>query len=354
MIEMITHFLQGGISRGLFLESSQLPEAQEKQSMIIANLLGVSASDTQGTHDTGSAFHASRICIVNQSPEKNEDIQCDFRQRNGSAISKEKFTCGNLIYAAYLFTIMSRLALIEDSRNKVNSDVSILDVNTGMHVEAKSKAIESITDTDQSHYSQHVIAALYNKNSIQLTFSNYIGTKTQRLLPTSKPYDLVDDILISCIDAASPMIIVHAKSLQKTGAESPAELNSDKHFLEKLEKLRCAAALKMNMPNAEDKILPKICLISSPSIEEADIQMRYFTPYKCHTSYSVTASICLAVACTIEGTLAHKIIASSHTLPVTLMIQHPDTCNSIYIDENMNAITQGNAAPIFSGKIYIH
>ena len=82
---------------------------------------------------------------------------------------------------------------------------------------------------------------------VQLTFLDAAGSKTGKLFPTGQSLDLIDGIPVTCIDMAMPMLIVEASELGKRGDESPAELDADKAFMQRLESLRLKAGLAMGL-----------------------------------------------------------------------------------------------------------
>jgi 2-methylaconitate cis-trans-isomerase PrpF len=55
---------------------------------------------------------------------------------------------------------------------------------------------------------------------------------------------------VSCIDVAMPMIHIHAEDFGKTGHEFPAELDSDKEFMARVEKIRRQAGVLMGLGDA--------------------------------------------------------------------------------------------------------
>ncbi|TYF40222.1 4-oxalomesaconate tautomerase, partial [Enterobacter hormaechei] len=73
---------------------------------------------------------------------------------------------------------------------------------------------------------------------VGLTFLNAAGAKSGQLFPTGNRVDILDDIRVTCIDMAMPMVIIPAHSLGKTGDESAAELDQDKEFFQRLESIR--------------------------------------------------------------------------------------------------------------------
>ena len=70
---------------------------------------------------------------------------------------------------------------------------------------------------------------------------NAAGTKTGKVFPTDNQIDYFDDVPVTCIDMAMPVVIIPAEYLGKTGYELPAELDADKALLARIESIRLQA-----------------------------------------------------------------------------------------------------------------
>ena len=102
-----------------------------------------------------------------------------------------------------------------------------------------------------------------------------------------------------------PLIIACAKSLGKTGYESKEELDGDRVFMNRLERLRQKSAVRMGLGDVKNSINPKITMIA-PARYGGTITSRYFTPFDCHSAHAVSAGVCLGAACLTPGTLAQQ------------------------------------------------
>ena len=76
---------------------------------------------------------------------------------------------------------------------------------------------------------------------LRFTFLNAAGTKTGKVFPTDNQIDYFDDVPVTCIDMAMPVVIIPAEYLGKTGYELPAELDADKALLARIESIRLQA-----------------------------------------------------------------------------------------------------------------
>ncbi|HEX2173346.1 MAG TPA: PrpF domain-containing protein, partial [Dehalococcoidia bacterium] len=102
-----------------------------------------------------------------------------------------------------------------------------------------------------------------------------------------------------------------------TGHEPVEELGRDAGLKERLRAIWVAAGLAMGLRKpggeamtaddlARSETIPKVCLIAEPAGDE-HITARYFTPQTPHNSLAVTGGCCLAVACLIPETVAHRV-----------------------------------------------
>lgn len=186
---------------------------------------------------------------------------------------------------------------------------------------------------------------------IGLTFLNSAGSKTGKLLPTDSATNVFDGIEVTCIDMAMPMVLIDASALGKTGGESPAELDGDKAFKEKLESLRRQAGAAMGLGDVTNKVIPKPVLLS-PARNGGTIQVRYFMPHTCHKSLAITGSIGISTATLIEGSVAAKIVADRPKGLFTniIDIEHPSGKISVSLLKEGNNIEKTRAAVIRTSR----
>ena len=164
---------------------------------------------------------------------------------------------------------------------------------------------------------------------VQLALLDPVGAKTGKLLPTGQLTDRIDGIEMSCVDVAVPMVIIRAGDLGKTAQETPAALDGDTDFYDRLRHIWIEAGKRMGLKRpdgtpmteaqlAASETVPKICIIAQPSADEAargaNIRVRYFTPQATHGSLAVTGGACLAAACLIPGTVANGVVQYSGAL----------------------------------------
>ena len=144
---------------------------------------------------------------------------------------------------------------------------------------------------------------------------------------------------VSLVDAANPLVFVDGRVFGLQGNELPAELEQDKDLLERFEKVRGAAALRLGL--IEDASLsashspgvPKLTLLAAPtdyrtpggdliSAEDMDLHGQMLSMQKPHQTYALTGAMCTAAAAAIPGTLVQRMMRVSAD-PSCLRIGHP-------------------------------
>ena len=155
---------------------------------------------------------------------------------------------------------------------------------------------------------------------ILLNFLDAWGAVTGKVFPTGNRIDVVDDLEITCIDAAMPLMILRAKDMGVTGRELPAELDANRPLLDRIEKLRLEMGRRMGLGDVTHSVIPKPVLVSEG--DQADcIVSRYFTPHQCHMSHAVTGAIGVVTAFAMPGTVASGIQRNAGRYPLSVV--HP-------------------------------
>lgn len=162
---------------------------------------------------------------------------------------------------------------------------------------------------------------------IQLSFLDVAGAKTGKLLPTGSVCDRIDGIEVSCVDAATPVVILRASDLGVNGHADSATLDANPEMLRRLEGIRREAGLRMGMGDVSQSVLPKPILISAAA-GAATLCARYFVPQRCHKALAVTGAIALGAALNLPGSVANRVARDSGQLLEgqileAIRIEHP-------------------------------
>lgn len=313
--------MRGGTSRGPFLRMSDLPTNQEAQSEILLSLMG-SGHALQIDGIGGGDPLTSKVAIVEHSDHPEADVdylfaQVDVLNRNVDFSPN----CGNMLSAVGPYAIETGLVEPQNGTTLVR----VRNLNTQRLIECHVP-----TPGHQVSYEGDVcISGVPGKSAgIQLSFLDIIGTKTGSLLPTGKVCDIIEGTPVTCLDAATPVIIIDAADLGLTGQESPAALDGDSVTLNRLEEIRRQAGQLMGLGDVSHSVLPKPVIVSAPRDAASTLNTRYFLPHRCHKAIAVTGAIAVASALSVPGTIANRIaVASGRLVESELMsqvrLEHP-------------------------------
>jgi 2-methylaconitate cis-trans-isomerase PrpF len=214
------------------------------------------------------------------------------------------------------FAIESGLVPAEDGETRV----MIRAVNTGALIEAVVQ-----TPGGRVRYDgDTAIAGVPGTAApILLNFADAVGGATGKLMPTGKPLDHIEGVDVTCLDVCMPVVIARASDFGKTGLETAKELDADKEFFARIERVRRAASLAMGMGDAEGRVIPKFAIIAPPATPDGSVLTRYFTPLATHEAMAVTGGICIASACKLPGTVAAGIARVTDAAREAVVLEHP-------------------------------
>ena len=306
--------MRGGTSRGPFFLASDLPADTFARDEILVSALG-SGHELQVDGIGGGNPLTSKVAIVGPATRAGADVDYLFAQVNVAERRVDTSpNCGNMLSGVAPFAIEQGLVAAADPRTTVR----VHNVNTG-------KVIDISVETPGGHVTYEGEAAIDGVPGtaapILLTFRDVAGAKTGRLLPTGALRDVIDGVEATCIDAAMPLVILRAADLGKHGDESPAALDADRAFMERLEKIRLEAGRLMGLGDVSHLVVPKPVLVALSPAGPGTITGRYFMPHACHKAFAVTGGVGLATACALEGTVAAE--ACGGVPAGMLSIRHP-------------------------------
>ncbi|GGY02625.1 hypothetical protein GCM10007160_33040 [Litchfieldella qijiaojingensis] len=313
--------MRGGTSRGPFLRMSDLPSQQEEQAEILLSLMG-SGHALQIDGIGGGDPLTSKVAIVERSSHPEADVDYLFAQVD--VLNRRvdfNPNCGNMLSAVGPYAIETGLVEPQDGKTIVR----VRNLNTQRliecHVPTPGCQISYEGDTRISGVPGSALG-------IQLSFLDIVGTKTGALLPTGEASDTIDGIEVTCLDAATPIMMINAADLGLSGRESPAELDDHPAMLERLELIRRQAGLRMGLGDVSESVLPKPVLVSSPRDEAQTLCTRYFVPHRCHKAIAVTGAIAVATAVSVPGTVANRIAIGAGKLKAggqlsQVSLEHP-------------------------------
>ncbi|MFA4913764.1 MAG: PrpF domain-containing protein [Burkholderiaceae bacterium] len=314
-IEFPVHHMRGGTSTGLVIWEPYAPQDEPLREELLRHLMGVPP--------VGAWPGNKQITGLGRGPATSNKVffvsleEVDGRPRLVSTLAQLAAThagvdwsvnCGNMSSALPLWlqdTGMVDLAALDH-------EIEIRNTNTGVISTGRLLC-------DEHGAPRHVDIPGVNGSypGVDLFLQNPVGSKTGQLLPTGNPVDVIDDVHVSCVDVAVPMVIIKGADLGKTAHEPVETLVADDAFMTRLRTIWIQAGLMMKlrrrdgllMTEAEiavSETIPKVCIVGAPA-HGGSIAVRYFTPQTGHASMAVSGGCCLAAACLVAGTVASEV-----------------------------------------------
>lgn len=315
-------FMRGGTSKALMLHRRDVPgDLAAWEPVFLSAMDSPDPFGRQLNGMGGGVSSVSKICVVERSARPDADIDYTFVQvvvRDGRIDLSGN--CGNMLAAVGPFAVDEGLVDVPDGPVRLR----IFNTNTrklivagfaaagGRSVYRGDLAIPGVTGTGAP---------------IQLDFLDPGGATTGRLLPTGAVRQRLDvpglgAIEASLIDAANACVFVRAADLGLAGTELPAALEAVPGLLDRLARIRRAGSVAMGIaPDLEAAArvvhVPFVGLVAPPQdsgslsgatirAAETDLTARVISNGVPHQALPLTATLCLAVAARLEGSLVHE------------------------------------------------
>lgn len=315
--------MRGGTSRGPYFISSDLPSDEAKRDEILLRVMG-SGHPLEIDGIGGGNPVTSKVAIVSPSARAGIDVEYLFAQVK---VEERKVdtspNCGNMLSGVGPFAIEAGLVKAADGVTSVR----ILNLNTNKVIEAK---VQTPGRRVTYEGSASIDGVPGTASPVHLAFLDAAGSKTSGLLPTGSAVDIVEGIEVSCVDAATPIVLIRSMDLGKTGTEAPAEYAADREFMARLERIRIAAGKQMGILDAAERVIPKPVLIAPP-VKGGHLAVRYFMPHQCHSALAITGAVAVASAVATPGTVAFEMVRPN-SLPMDITLEHPSGRLDVNLD----------------------
>jgi 2-methylaconitate cis-trans-isomerase PrpF len=307
--------MRGGTSTGVVIWEPLLPKDEGLRDELLRHLMGVPLTGTLAGNrqitGLGRGPATSNKVFLARMEQTENGVQLVSTLAQLASDHSEidwSVNCGNMSSALPLWAIDT--GLINVPANET-CDIEISNTNTGVVTLARMKR-----DEHSVFVTTEIPGVSGAYPSVDLFLQAPVGNKTGALLPTGSVMDVVAGHEVSCVDVAVPMVIADASSFGKTGHEPVAELEADVVFMNALRQVWVEAGLKMGLRRRDGELMtradiersetiPKVCIVGAPR-HGGNIAVRYFTPQTAHASMAVSGGCCLAAACLIPGTIAHR------------------------------------------------
>ncbi|MEL5879158.1 4-oxalomesaconate tautomerase [Cereibacter sphaeroides] len=346
--------MRGGTSRGPFFLASDLPADRAERDRLLISAMG-SGHPLQIDGIGGGNPLTSKVAIVGPSARADADVDYLFAQVNVErALVDTAPNCGNMLAAVGPFAIEQGLVQATDPVTRL----TIYNVNTGKRIEATVQTPGGVV----TYEGDTAIAGVPGTAApVKMAFLDAAGSKTGKLLPSGAALDRIEGVEVTLFDMAVAAVLADAGSFGKTGHEAPAELDADRAFMERLDRLRRECGQRMGLGDVSQMVIPKPILLAAPS-PGASITARYFMPHSCHTAVAITGAVCIASACCTPGTVAHRLArlpepdAEGRRM---LVIEHPSGRTPVEIEQDPETGRIGRAMVIrtarrlFDGNVHV-
>ena len=316
--------MRGGTSKGLYFHAADLPGERELRDCVLLAAMG--SPDVRQIDGVGGAHPlTSKVAVIGRSTHPGADVDYLFLQ---VAVDKAEVSdsqnCGNLLAGVGPWAIESGLV----PATAESTSVRIHMVNTG------SLAIAHVCTPDgvvEYEGEARIDGVPGTAAPIALEFLDVAGSSSGSLLPMGTVTSRCEDIEVTCIDNGMPVIIVRAADLGVTGAESPAQLESNETLKTIVERLRLALGPRMNLGDVTRKTVPKVCLVSPPR-HGGSIATATFIPHRVHEAIGVLGAVSVATACVIPGSVAAQVAQRPAGAGRRVEVEHPSGSFTVDVD----------------------
>ena len=321
--------MRGGTSKGLVFKCADLPaDHGERDRFFLAAMGSPDPYGRQLDGLGGGLSSLSKVCVVGPSSRADADLDYQFGQvLIGEARVDWSGNCGNMSAAIGPFAFDEGLVSPRpDADGQVTVDIH--NTNTGKIIRSTFR----VRDGRAVEAGELSIPGVAGSGSpIRLDFLDPGGAITGRLLPTGRPADRLavpglGPIEVSMVDAAVAAVFVRAESLGLSGTESPQVIEQIPGLVERLLAIRAAAAMAMGIAatDAEARArlsVPVVGFVSPAqacttldggtlAVEQMDLTVRMIASGQPHRALPLTASVCLAVAARLPGSVVYRCVSA--------------------------------------------
>jgi 2-methylaconitate isomerase len=318
-------YMRGGTSKGVFFRLEDLPERAQTpgdaRDRLFARVIGSPDPYVAHIDGMGAATSSTSKCvIVSPATRAGHDVDYLYGQiAIDSGALDWSSNCGNLSTAVGAFAIAAGYV---DAARAVDGlcTVRIWQANIGKTIVAHVPVADGqVIETGDFELDGVAFPAA----EIVLEFVDPADA-SDALFPTGHLVDTlkVDDdvvpggvILATLINAGVPTVFVAAEDLGYTGAELRDAINGDADALARFEALRTAGAEVMGITKTTRA--PAIAFVAAPIdhqtssgrevvADEVDLLVRALSIGKLHHAMMGTASVAIAAAAAVPGTLVNK------------------------------------------------
>ncbi len=326
-------YLRGGTSKGVFFRLEDLPASAQQPGVardrLLQRVIGSPDPYAKHTDGMGGATSSTSKCVIispSSQPDHDVDylygqvsIDTDFVDWSGN--------CGNLSTGAGAFALHAGyvdaarvphngICVVRIWQANINKTIlAHVPVSNGQVQETGNFELDGVTFPAAEIVLEFIDPADEGE-----------GEGGGAMFPTGNLVDALEvpdvgTLQATMITAGIPTVFVNAADIGYTGAELQPAINEDKAALVKLEAIRVAGALRMGLIKTPEEALkrqhtPKVAFVapaadyvssSGKQIKTGDIDLnvRAMSMGKLHHAMMGTASVAIATAAAVPGTLVN-------------------------------------------------
>lgn len=325
-------YMRGGTSKGVFFHLQDLPAAAQvpgpARDALLLRVIG--SPDPYGTQIDGmggATSSTSKVVIVARSERADHDVDYLFGQvALDRALVDWSGNCGNLSAAVGPFAIANGLIDAHRIPRDGLASVRIWQANIGKTILAHVPIADGVVQ-EAGDFALDGVA--FAAAEVRLEFLDPAAGQgaANAMFPSGCAAETIEvpglgHIEVTMIDAGMPMIFVEARAIGLTGAESRAQVDTERGLLETLERIRATGALRMGLiariEDAANRLhTPKLAWVAAPAayraadgraveVEQIDLLVRALSMGKLHHAMMGTAAVAIAAAAAVPGTLVSR------------------------------------------------
>ncbi|MFP6846678.1 MAG: 2-methylaconitate cis-trans isomerase PrpF [Thalassolituus sp.] len=327
-IKIPATYMRGGTSKGVFFSLTDLPEAAQvsgaARDSILLRVIGSPDPYGQQIDGMGGATSStSKTVILAKSEQADHDVDYLFGQ---VAINKAfvdwSGNCGNLTAAVGAFAISK--GLVDADRIPENGICTVriwqknIQKTIIAHVPMTNGEVQETGDFELD-------GVTFPAAEVVIEFMDPADGEGS-MFPTG---NVVDDLEVpgigtfkaTMINAGIPTIFMNAADIGYTGTELQKDINTDADALARFETMRAYGAVKMGLIKdiaeaVERQHTPKIAFVAPAADYQAssgkqiasndiDVCVRALSMGKLHHAMMGTASVAIATAAAVSGSLVN-------------------------------------------------
>jgi 4-oxalomesaconate tautomerase len=316
--------MRGGTSKGAYFMAEDLPANASERDDLLLRIMG--SPDGRQIDGLGGAHPlTSKVAIVERSRSRDADIDFLFAQVSvDKAMVDTTPNCGNILAGVGPFAIERGLVAASDPITRVR----VRTLNTGTLAE-----LVIATPGGEVCYegSEKIDGVPGTCAAMPINFIDVEGSVCGALLPTGSAVDEIQGVEVTCIDNGMPVVVLRAADVGFIGAETCAQIETDKDALSKIESIRREAGRRMGMGDVSQAVVPKVALVSHPR-DGGTLCTRCLIPLRCHESIGVFAAVSIATACVLPGTPANFLANLPRGAIKRIEIEHPSGSFSVRLE----------------------